>query len=142
MKSLLARWDVTADEQARLSFGQVLTTVNLRRVEIACIVGLFTRLIEMASGFRSPSAGFEIPFLILMLIASEGLRRRNVSPWLARGFVAVFLVVALLGTQWSVAAMGAYGRLTSAYPLMLLSLALLFVLPPRIVAVTLGLLYG
>ena len=142
MKSLLARWDVTADEQARLSFAQVLTTVNLRRVEIACIVGLFTRLIEMASGFRSPSAGFEIPFLILMLIASEGLRRRNVSPWLARGFVAAFLVVALLGTQWSVAAMGAYGRLTSAYPLMLLSLALLFVLPPRIVAVALGLLYG
>lgn len=80
MKSLLARWDVTADEQARLSFGQVLTTVNLRRVEIACIVGLFTRLIEMASGFRSPSAGFEIPFLLVMLIASEGLRRRNVSP--------------------------------------------------------------
>ena len=141
MKPWLARWDVTADEQARMSFGQVLTTINLRRVEIACVVGLFTRLIEMAAGFRSPTGAVEIPLILVTLLASQVLRRRNVGPWLARGFIAVFLVVALLETQWVVAAMGAYGRLTSGYALMLLSLALLFVLPPRLVAVALAALY-
>jgi signal transduction histidine kinase len=40
----------------------------------------------------------------------------------------------LLTAQFAVATLGAQGRLTSAYLVMLLSLALLFVLPPRLVA--------
>ncbi|HEX8415433.1 MAG TPA: HAMP domain-containing sensor histidine kinase [Sphingomicrobium sp.] len=74
------------------------------------------------------------------LLTSLVLRRRS-SRCLARGFVTIFLLLVVLDSQWVVAALGAHGRLTSAYPLMLLSLALLFVLPPRIVALALALLF-
>lgn len=141
MKTWLARWDVTADEQATMSFKRVLTVVNLRRVEIACLLALFTKLVELLTGFKSPNGLVEFPLIFILMLISAVLRRRKDHDRLARGFVAVFLVLALLDTQWVVAAMGEYGRLTSAYPLMLLSLSLLFVLPPGLVATGLAILY-
>ncbi|MCC0807876.1 HAMP domain-containing histidine kinase [Methylobacterium sp. W2] len=136
MKSWLARWDVTPAEQAGLTFGEVLTLVNIRRVEIACMLGLFTKAIEFATGLRTVQIVVEIVLAFAFLIASLALRRGGGS-WLLRGFVAIFLVLTLLDTQWAIAAMGAKGRLTSGYPMMLLSLTLLFVLPPLAFALTL-----
>ena len=133
MRPWLARWDVTPAEQAGMTFGQVLTRVNVRRVEIVALLGLFTRLSEMATGYRGPSLWFEIGMMLTVLFGSMALRRTDTT-WLGRGFVACVLIVALLGTQYAVAALGAKGRLTSGYPLMLLSLTMLFVVPPRIVA--------
>jgi signal transduction histidine kinase len=133
MRRWLARWDVTPAEQAGMTFGQVLTRVNVRRVEIVALLGLFTRVSEMATGYRGPSLWFEIGMMLTVLFGSMALRNTNTA-WLGRGFVACVLVIALLDTQYAVAALGEKGRLTSGYPLMLLSLTMLFVVPPRIVA--------
>lgn len=136
------RWDITPAEQAGMSLAQVLTCINLRRVEIACLLELFTRAIELAGGFASPTILFELTMVSASLLISLLLRRGRASGTrLARAFVTIFLLLAVLDTQWTVAVLGAHGRLTSAYPLMLLSLTLLFVLPPRIVAPALTLLF-
>lgn len=129
MKSWLARWDVSPAEQAGMTFGEVLTLVNIRRVEIACMLGLFTKSIEFATGLRTVLNVVEMVLALAFLLASLAMRRRG-GIWLRRGFVAIFLVLTLVDTQWAVAALGAKGRLTSGYPMMLLSLTLLFVLPP------------
>lgn len=136
MKGWLARWDVSPAEQAGMTFGEVLALVNIRRVEIACILGLFTKSIEFATGLRTLLNVVEMVLALAFLLASQVLRRRG-GPWLRCGFVAIFLVLALVDTQWGIAAMGAKGRLTSGYPMMLLSLTLLFVLPPVAFALTL-----
>lgn len=133
MRSWLSRWDLTPGEQAGMTFGQVLTVGNLRRVEIACLLGLFSRIIEVTGGLRSAMVVGHIALMIAFLLASLVVRRSS-SAWLARGFVAIFLVVALLSSQWVVAVEGTDGRLTSGYLLMILSLTLLFVIPPRLVA--------
>ncbi|KQQ25104.1 hypothetical protein ASF53_22910 [Methylobacterium sp. Leaf123] len=136
MKGWLARWDVSPAEQAGMTFGEVLALVNIRRVEIACMLGLFTKSIEFATGLRTLLNVVEMVLALAFLLASQVLRRRG-GPWLRCGFVAIFLVLALVDTQWGIAAMGAKGRLTSGYPMMLLSLTLLFVLPPVAFALTL-----
>jgi signal transduction histidine kinase len=133
LKGWLARWDLTPGEQAGMTFGQVLTVGNLRRVEIACLLGLFTRIIEFTGKLRSATTVGHIALMIGFLLASLVVRRSS-SAWLARGFVAIFLVVALISSQLVVAIEGAHGRLTSGYLLMILSLTLLFVIPPRLVA--------
>ena len=136
MKSWLARWDVSPAEQAGMSFGDMLTLVNIRRVEIACMLGLFTKSIEFATGLRTVQIAVEIVLALCFLLASLTLRRGG-GTWLPRVFVVIFLVLTLLDTQWAIAAMGAKGRLTSGYPMMLLSLTLLFVLPPLTFGLTL-----
>lgn len=141
MKGWLARWDVTPREQAEMTFGQVLTTVNLRRVEIACLLGLFTRIVEFAGGLRSAMIMGHIAIALGFLLLSM-LVRCSGPAWLARGFVAIFLIATLLMSQFAVAAMGMHGRLTSGYLLMLLSLTLLFVVPPRLVAAGLAALFA
>ena len=133
---LLARWDASPAEQADLTFQQVLTLVNLRRVEIACLLGLFTSSLEYWTGSRPALQYVEMPLMAVFLIMSLYLRDRLPDRF-ARGFVLVAIVGALFTTQWNVAALAAQGRLTSGYPTMLLSLTMLFVAPPRRVVVPL-----
>ncbi|HEX8484865.1 HAMP domain-containing sensor histidine kinase [Sphingomonas sp.] len=140
MKGWLARWNVTAAEQAALSFEQVLTLINMRRVEIACLLALFTKSIEASMAGRPTLLVVEIPTTLGFLLASLAVRRCD-NAWVVRGFVTAFLIAALIVTQVAVAALGSQGRLTSGYPLMLLSLTLLFVVPPRIVALGLAALF-
>jgi signal transduction histidine kinase len=140
VKRLLARWDASAEEQAQLSFGQVLTVVNLRRVEIACLLGIFTKSIELWTGYRPALMFVEIPMMVIFLLASLVLRDRRPDR-LAAAFVIVVVIGALFTTQWGIAALAAQGRLTSGYPTMLLSVTMLFVAPPRrVVAPLVGLL--
>lgn len=131
-KRLLARWDVSPEEQADRSFDAVLTLINLRRVEIACLLGIFTRTVELVTGFKSTTVLIEVPMMLVLLCGSLALRRVS-NERLARMIVVVIVVGALLLSQWAIAALGAKGRLTSGYPMMLLSLTLLFVAPPRFV---------
>lgn len=140
LKRWLSRWDLRPGEQDGMTFGQVLTVGNLRRVEIACLLGLFSRIIEFTGGLRSAMVVGHILLMIAFLLASLVVRRSS-SAWLARGFVAIFLIVALLSSQWVVAVEGAHGRLTSGYLLMILSVTLLFVIPPRLVAAGLSALF-
>lgn len=140
MRRWLARWDLTPGEQAGLSFAQVLTVVNLRRVEIACLLGLFTRLVEYAGGLRTPMIVGQIALVTAFLLASLTIRRSG-SALLARGFVAVFLITALIASQSAVATMGVHGRLTSGYLVTLLSMTLLFIVPARLVAIGLAALF-
>lgn len=130
MKGLLARWDASPEEQAELSFGQVLTLINLRRVEIACLLGIFTKSIELWTGYRPALMFVEIPMMVIFLMASLALRQRRPDR-LAAAFVMFVVVGALFTTQWNIAELAAQGRLTSGYPTMLLSLTMLFVVPPR-----------
>ena len=129
---LLARWDVSPQEQASLSFDQVLTLINLRRVEIACLLGIFTRVMELAMGYKPVATPVEIPFMVLFIAGSLMLRRMSSEP-LARACAIIIVVGGLLMSQWGLAVLGEQGRLTSGYPMMLLSLTLLFVAPPRFV---------
>ncbi len=130
MKGLLARWDVTPAEKAELPFAAQLLMVNVRRVEPACLLGILTKSAEMLGGFHATLRYVELPFACAFLLLTQIVRRRP-PRWWSAVFVAAFVVGALLMTQFNVAALGAQGRLTSAYPLMLLSLVLLFVIPPR-----------
>jgi signal transduction histidine kinase len=131
-KRLLARWDVGPEEQAGLTFGQVLTLVNLRRIEIACLLGIFTRLAELATGYKPVVTPFEIPIMLVVMMGSLAVRRMS-NQQVARVAIVATIISALLMSQWSVAVLGEKGRLTSGYPMMLLSLTLLFVVPPRFV---------
>ncbi|HEU0067615.1 MAG TPA: HAMP domain-containing sensor histidine kinase [Sphingomonas sp.] len=140
MKGWLARWDVTRDEQATMTFDQVLTNVNVRRVELACLLALLTQMVEYGAALRSDLVAVQRLATIVFLFGSLALRRFG-GTGLRRAFVAAFAVSALLFAQTATAAMGAHGRLTSSYPMMLSSLTLLFVLPPRIVALGLGALF-
>jgi signal transduction histidine kinase len=130
VKGLLARWDASPEEQAELSFGEVLTLVNLRRVEIACLLGIFTKSIELWTGYRPALMFVEIPMMITFLVASLVLRHHRPDR-LAAAFAWCVVGGALFTTQWGIAALAAQGRLTSGYPTMLLSLTMLFVAPPR-----------
>ena len=137
MRCRLARWDLAPGEQAGMTFEQVLTVVNVRRVEIASALGLLTRIIEFTCGFRNAMMVGHIALTAGFLFAAL-MMRRTADLRLARGFVIAFLIVALVGAQLTVAAIGGSGRLTGGYLTMILSLALLFILPPRAVALGLA----
>lgn len=141
MKSWLSRWDVTPEEQARLSFGETLTLINLRRLEIGCALGLFTRGVELAAGKTVPHVYYQVLILVGLLAVSLFARRRA-NQWQARIFVFLSLLTATFVTQWVVATMGAEGRLTTAYPYFVLTITLIFVLPPRIFGFSLLVLFG
>ncbi len=136
MSRLLARWDASPAEQAELSFREVVTLVNVRRLEVACLLGIFTRAVEFATGFRSVVLPFEVPLMVLFLAGSLFLRDRRPDAR-ARWLVLVSVGGILFITQLTVAALAAQGRVTSGYPTMLLSLSLLFVASPRRIALPL-----
>ncbi|KQN93596.1 hypothetical protein ASE95_01235 [Sphingomonas sp. Leaf231] len=128
-------------EKAELSFPSQVLLVNVRRIEPACLLGIFTKSAEILGGFTSTLRLVEIPLAIFFLLMTQAIRR-GASRRRSIAFVAAFLTLTLLMTQFNVAALGAQGRLTSAYPLMLLSLALLFVVPPRVMLAGTSMLFA
>lgn len=141
MKAWFSRWDVTPEEQARLSFGETLTLINLRRLEIGGALGLFTRGVELATAKSIPHIHLQI-LILAALLAISLFARGRVNQWQARALILVSLLTVTIVTQVAVAALGAQGRLTNAYPYFLLTVTLIFVLPPRIFGLSLLVLFG
>lgn len=129
--ALRLRWDTDSESQVTLPFERYITIVNLRRIEIACLLALVSDLVQMAIGNGTPANYVRLPLTIVCAVASR--RIENWRSVRAQKLVVVgFMLAALMAAVWGVTQSSGDGRLGSGYAFSLLSLALLFVLPPRV----------
>ncbi len=125
---LRRRWDIQPGPD--LPFARELAQVNVGRIELVCLIALINNAFEIALGFGTLPIRLEILVAIGWIVAVRALRRA--APAIQRTAVIVFIVTAILGAHWAVFDLAARGAIYGGYLLRLLTLALLFVLPPRL----------
>lgn len=132
-----SRWDIDLQAQTDLPFGEGITQVNLRRIELACLLEIATGALEYAMNlsFGAMYGGVLVSLLGIPLA-------RHARTWPSHrarhALVIVFIIIAFAMKQWGFAELGARGRLSTGYILTLMTLTLIFLVPPR----TMGLLMG
>jgi signal transduction histidine kinase len=138
------RWDYQADPAEPVPFDRVVTQINIRRLEFAAIASLANQLGEiylnlsdkmMADGWLAVAC---MPVL-LGLIVLANRQRKGGNERLKKALPIAGAVFGLLSTQLAIGLLASDGRLTSGYPLTVLALTLMFVLPPRTLALILSL---
>lgn len=105
-----------------------MARINVGRTELVCLIGLVNDLFEVAQGFGAAAIRFEIPVAIGWIVAVRFLRDAAAST--QRVAVVVFVVMAMLNAHLAMFELAARGVIVTGYPLRLLTLALLLVLPP------------
>jgi signal transduction histidine kinase len=135
--TLRYRWDVDPDTQPPLPFDRMIALINVRRIEIASLLGLANYLIELVLGFDALAMIVAIPATIVFACLS-----RRIQHWQSlraqQAAAVAFIAAGLLHAVWTAGQVSQNGRLSSGFLLNLLSLAMLFVLPPRTLALLLG----
>lgn len=131
------RWDVAVDPADPIPFARVRTQINLKRLEFLGWIGIANSVAEAFA-----AVGLHLgPYLYLTFVnmavdlAIIGAARWTLmkgSPRLQALLPPFTVTLMLLLFQLSIAMVAATGRLTSSYPLALLGIALLFVLPPKV----------
>ena len=135
--ALIARWDLDADTRAALPFDRALALVNLRRVEIACLLAILSNIGDILVGHGVAAVLVRIPLAAFCWIASRrilhwrSLRAQEVA---VVAFVVVGLGIALVGSLQ----LGQQGRAYTGYLINLLAITMLFVIPPRTLALIVG----
>ena len=136
---LFRRWDFETDPESPAPFSYVVTLINLRRVEVFSIallvdgaVEIFLNLTDrmMLDGWLSIAC---IPALVGFIVAGNRLQASK-NERLQKVLPLVLIVFTLLTTQLTIAVIASDGRVTSAYPVIILAIAIFFVLPPRMLA--------
>jgi signal transduction histidine kinase len=144
LSRLRDRWDLDADTQVSLPFDRAIAVVNLRRIEIACLLELFNIAIEIGHGLHQPAVVLAFPAAIAFSLLSRWAVRWP-SLRLQQAAVIVFVTVALGDVIWGVVQVSHGDHVSSGYLLNLLCITMLFVLPPRpfaLIVVGAGLVYG
>lgn len=131
--ALRYRWDLDPEAEASLPFARAIAIVNLRRIEVVCLLAFATNLIAIARGLDLLSMMLPMP---AMLGAAWLSRRIEHWPSLRAQQAAVILFVALALAEvvWAVSQVSQSGRLSGGFLLNLLSITMLFVLRPRTLA--------
>lgn len=139
LHALRRRWDIDPATQASLPIDQAIALINIRRIEVVCLLAVGNDLIEIMLGLRVAGIVAGIPAAILVALLSRraqywGLRAQQTA-------VIAFFATALLVSIWASAELSTInGVLRTSYPLQLLSITMLFVLPQRtLAAILLGL---
>lgn len=133
---LRARWDIDPERQASLSFDRAIVIVNLRRVELACLLAFVTRLLELWLGAAVPVTACTLPLTIALALAAR-LIQRDGSLRVQQASIVAFLLIAMVNAIWTVMEVSRHtGYVGSGFLTNLLSLAMLFVLrPPTMIRV-------
>ena len=131
---LLGRWDIGAGERLAMRFDESIALVNVRRIELICLLGLASDGLQLLAGPAIVAVLIATPVEIVFLVASRAMLRVR-SFRVQAAFVTVCIVLALLDRIWSTKVYGAQGHVTPAYPYLLLTLSLLFIFPPRLFAI-------
>jgi signal transduction histidine kinase len=132
--TLRRRWDIDADTQASLPFDRVVALVNLRRIEIACLLAIANDLIEIALGFHVSALVLAIPAAIIYAGLSRVILRVR-SLRAQQATVILFVGLGLLDAVWAVSQISRNDHVSGGYLLHLLSITMLFVLRPRTLAI-------
>lgn len=135
--SVRQRWDIAPEVQTSLPFHDGLAKTNVRRIELACLLALMNDAIELAVRVRVPAQWFELVIATVFLGLSWWGRS-----WTKRAqvmLVGLFLIVVMLSTEWASFQLAeATGRIFSGYLTRVLTLTLLFVLTPLMLAMLLA----
>lgn len=140
---LRRRWDYDPGPESEAAFETTLVEINLRRVELAALVSLANSAFQIYLGLTNHAltgdswlAIGSIPILIGFLLLAGRLRGGG-PPALRRALPTALVVFSLALAQAAVSILAADGRLTTGYPLVVLAAALVFVFPPRTLALLL-----
>lgn len=128
--ALLRRWALDVSLPGGLSFARHTALLNLRRVELACLLALITDAIGMAIGLRSAAFAISIPGTLLFILLADRVGR-SADPRVHRAVTVAFLLGAFASRLWGAYVVGLHGRVSGGYPLTLLTLTLLLVVHPR-----------
>ena len=133
LQALRRRWDIDPDTAASLPFDRAIALVNVRRIEVACLLEFGNDLLEIALGVRVPGIVAGIPAAIIVALLSRRAQRWSLRAQQA-AVIAVF-IIGLLDSIWGSAETSLLaGVLISSFTLQLLSITMLFVLAPRTLA--------
>lgn len=128
---LRARWDIDPETQASLSFDRAIAIINLRRIELACLLAFATRALELWLGAAVPMTAFTLPLTVVLALLAR-LIQRSTSLRLQQAGVVAFILVAMANAIWTTIEVSRYtGYVGAGYLTNLLSLTMLFVLRPR-----------
>lgn len=134
---LLAFWNLDDDVRDALPFDNGLARLNLRRMMLACILAIITDGVGMVSGVpvaaALPAVVAGSAFLVVALRSEHAPIRIQ---WRA---IVTFLAFGCVSRIWGTYVMGLEGKMSGGYSLTLLTLTLLFVVPPRMLAWIVGL---
>lgn len=128
---LRRRWDIRPAPD--MPFEREIAQVDVGRIELVCLIAPINNAFEIALGFGAPPIRLEMLVAIGWIVAVQVLRRAG--PAVQRIAVIVFIVTAILSAHWAVFDLAARGAIYGGYLLRLLTLALLFVRPPRLLGV-------
>lgn len=131
-----SRWDIDAATRTGISFERGITLVNLRRIELACLLEIATGSVEWVMGMHFGALYLGVAGGLLCIPLAQYARSWT-NRRLQDGLVILFIVFAFATKQWGLSELGAQGRVTTGYILTLLTLTLLFVMPPRVMGVLL-----
>ncbi|MEG3151559.1 HAMP domain-containing sensor histidine kinase [Sphingomonas sp. ZT3P38] len=135
--ALLQRWDIDGAAHASLPFDRALALINLKRIELACWVGLLTDLLSICFGRAEPALIVPLPLMIVIAIASR--RTLHWTSLRAQQTVVLAFFVAALAERMVVSFALTYPEPpTSGYAIGALTMTLLFVLRPLTLAIIQG----
>lgn len=137
---LLRRWDIDATTRTSLPFERGVALVNLRRIELASMLELGTNALQSLLGLGITQMIVASIVAITGLLVARRARRWSLVP--QHLVIAAFLVVALALKQWGAVVFAHAGRVSTGYAYTLLTLTLLFILPPRLLALLLAVFFA
>lgn len=128
--ALLRRWALDVSFPGGLSFERHTALLNLRRVELACLLGLVTDAIGVAIGLRNAAFVASLPAAMLFIVVADRVGRTDRLR--AQYAVTVaFVTATFISRLWGAYVLGQHGRVSEGYAMTLLTLTLLLVLHPR-----------
>lgn len=129
LASLLGRWDIDSETQASVSFERAIALVNLRRIEVVCLLAIFTDALSLVAAPNRLPLLIVIPGAALCAVAS-----RQTLCWTSlraqQAVVVLFFTAALLFRMGGSAAQSINGFMSAGYLLAMLTMTMLFALRP------------
>lgn len=128
--ALLRRWALDVSFPDGLSFERHTALLNLRRVELACLLGLVTDAIGVAIGLRNAAFTASLPTALLFIALADWTGRTG-RLRAQQAVTITFVTAAFVSRLWGGYVVGQHGRISDGYPMTLLTLTLLLVIHPR-----------
>lgn len=124
------RWDLNDESQAAVPFDRGIAQVNLRRIELACLLEIATELLEYAMNLRFSALYVGLAGSLLIIPVARWARRWR-RQHAQQALVIAVIIFSFAVKQWGVAELGPQGRVSTGYIFTLMTLTLIFIVPLR-----------